>query len=73
MVLSLFPTIAFLVIYRITINFTNLPYPANSRHTNPQRQATIDRRITEDIDRLLKNIPGQHKIKLLPYRLLHFL
>uniref|UniRef100_A0A0M3HMZ5 SEA domain-containing protein n=1 Tax=Ascaris lumbricoides TaxID=6252 RepID=A0A0M3HMZ5_ASCLU len=68
MALSLFTVISLAVIYRVTINFTKLPYSSQLRHPGSQEFLHTNEQIARSMERLLKSIPGEHKASVLTYR-----
>ncbi|VDM49491.1 unnamed protein product [Toxocara canis] len=68
MALSLFTAISLAVIYRVTVNFTQLPYSPELRRPGSPQFLHTNNQIARSVEHLLKGIPGEHKASVLNYR-----
>ncbi|VDK75654.1 unnamed protein product, partial [Anisakis simplex] len=65
---SLFTAIYLAVIYRLTINLTELPYSNELRRPGSTEFFNANDQIVKSFQHLLRRIPGHHEASVLGYR-----
>ncbi|EYC07481.1 hypothetical protein Y032_0070g456 [Ancylostoma ceylanicum] len=64
---SLYAALSLSIIYRITINFPELPY-SELQNVGSRQFLRSSRDISRSVDKLLANLPGQHSTSVFQYR-----
>ncbi|KAK6737075.1 hypothetical protein RB195_019648 [Necator americanus] len=64
---SLYAALSLSIIYRITINFPELPY-SELQNVGSRQFLRSSRDIASSVDKLLANLPGQHSTSVYQYR-----
>ncbi|EGT54457.1 hypothetical protein CAEBREN_14626 [Caenorhabditis brenneri] len=68
MAFSLFSVVSLTVIYRLTINFPELPYTQELKNVDSDEFLTNSRHIVNEIQRLVKDLEGTHTARVVDYK-----
>lgn len=68
MAFSLFSVVSLTVIYRLTINFPELPYTQELKNVESDEFVSTSRDIAHSIQELVKDLEGRHTAKVADYK-----
>ncbi|MFH4984756.1 hypothetical protein AB6A40_011465 [Gnathostoma spinigerum] len=68
MALSLFTALSLAIVYRITINFSDIPYSPQLARPGSEDFLNVAQRVNDALQNVLKPIPGSHRVSVLRFR-----
>lgn len=68
MAFSLFSVVSLTVIYRLTINFPELPYTLELKNAESDEYVNTSRDIAHSIEALVADLEGRHTARVVDYK-----